>query len=92
MPYHCGACGGCYDYGEEKNKYFCALHEAAFDVDIYKRSKRCPLKSVDGLIEKIKKYRDTLDKVVLEDKDKLNGMRIAYTHCIEAIKEYCKEQ
>ena len=45
------------------------------------RHPNCPLKSVEGLIEEIKKHSDRL-------KDSLYGDGLR--HCIEIIEEYCE--
>ena len=87
MPYGCAECGGCYDYREDK--YFCALHNESFDIDIDKdKPKRCPLKSIDGLIKKIVNSPSDVGQDMY--KTKYDGAARRQNEIIEIIKEYCE--
>lgn len=83
MPYYCGKCGGCYDYANDK--YFCALDDNSFDVVIdkeVKRHKDCPLKSIDGLLEKI-------TQLPTQKNTEGQDMYQAYD-VLRTIREYCE--
>ena len=55
----------------------------------------CPLKSIDGLIEKLEKkkiYRGWLCYANMDDVDADKTHDVALDKAIEIIKEYCKEE
>ena len=91
MPNYCGQCGGCYDY--EDDKYFCAISENSFDVYIdtfdakkIKRHRKCPLKSVEGLIEKVEQLKKSCAN------DSYGKCMTNAISCVEKlIKEYCDQ-
>lgn len=89
LPNTCGHCGGCYDYKE--NKFFCSLSAEAFDIGIKtKRPKKCPLKSIDGLISSIQKEIDR--DIGGTDPNGVQMYKIGLQVAINVIKGYCKEE
>ena len=84
MPDNCLECPLSYfDYYFTDLPLRCPLMNDRIEVDKIKRHQDCPLKSIDGLIEKIK------TTMALRCKDGQGNVFINEVDLFEIIKEYC---
>lgn len=89
IPQNCGECPLCYE-----DNYFsinppnqCNFAYAPMGLDITKKHEDCPLKSVDGLVERINKLAYSETEYGIEEFDASKIVRL--DDLIEVIKEYC---
>lgn len=81
MPKSCVRCDLCDSGG------YCRALQRQTDKNVNERYKRCPLKSVDGLVERINKLAYSETEYGIEEFDASKIVRL--DDLIEVIKEYC---
>ena len=97
LPQNCGECPLSWpdNYFSENPPLRCNFVYAMMGLNESKRHEDCPLKSVDGLIEKLnhcvdRKLSFTLACNDLNERQKHMGAVDIYRRCISIIKEYCE--
>ena len=85
MPKSCADCPVCHCKGKDDPwNYYCVATMDDINIEEWDKERyiTCPLKSVDGLIEKIKNIDDEYQSK--------RGVFLSATGCIQIIKEYCE--
>ena len=93
MPETCYSCKFCQE--DDQLRDYCGITYDAIWYGEKERLKDCPLKSVDGLIQKMKFFAKRQEEIALaiNDENKRYAhiqVANAYHHCGQVIKEYCE--